>query len=1231
MKKSGGKLLGILLTASIIATTAFPMQGMAVEEIDRVMEQEAQVEEENVIQEKTAESTVLGDIPLERETEDPSAEPPEKETEEPTIEPSEKETEKPSIEVPEETEDSSTMPPGKSDVPSRMSMEDTDDLSIMPFSYDINMPVIESFEFVENGRTLTKNDTLHFHISAYDADRDISEITVEFLKNGGSTKRVEFERSEESENLYTGTYDCSKLLGSYGNYNVTKILLEDETYNYVEWPVKENGKYLYTFTFKNTVDIKASDYQIQRNSSATDGKLRVGDTVTYSAHVECGEAKYGSAILYLKTVNGVYPQTPEVPMSYDAKTKTMKGTYKIQFNTYPTEWTIDHIRITADKTSEHFYPYQDEPDKDLKFTVVNDDYDADKPVIKSITIDKNGQMVKAGERISVKVKVEEENPEKSMRVRFNSRASSFYCTLNLDDSTMEYSGTINITRDTYPTKWELTYVDLSDTCGNITFLSDFKEDWNTTRPWYYTVDPEGYFSDTKAPIIESITIDKNGQWVYPGETVTLTVKVDEENPYSTAVAYFYPQVTYVSDYHRMTLRYNADTREYTGTIPITSDTYPCEWMLASLTVKDVKNNQANLHSFKPDWQNTCPWYYKVETDETYREDVKNTVFSVYGYIRQADGGYVYGPFVENKTIPVGRRDSLEGLNVCPPQPGEGVNMKFREEGSGLEINADTEMFFGDDPNPSYDFRAIYDKICVNVVLTYISKDKGMTMAIVPQFIDKDTTYGEMLASFVLPEDADQELLTGYQLDDSVDETAQAMDSVYVGVQAEYTNCVVAWNTKYLDGNGNEVSKVVSKTYEKGTTIHDALAALEKPAASAGLEFEKWALPGIGENETLSHEMINLNVTAVYKGKTTAEAAYTYRGEDGKLVSGSRLMALDGEQLSYQAAFEEVKKALKELKHLKGLVLSDWAGIATGTDMPRYKKMNIQAQYANCAVILKYPKDVYEYVVVEKGSRFTLPVENKTYTDITWEGYSQGQTVTITGDKEFIVANARRKGGYSGEISGEKLTVKEIDKIVDAIDQSGNGKTIYVDMGKTTVVPKEILEAIKGKEVNIVLDMGAYSWSISGNEVVAASLKDIDLKVIVDTDGIPPAIVDSLAEGKPTTQITLAHNGEFGFRADLTVNLGAEHSGSTGKLYYYDSSGKLIFMDAGEIGEDGNISLSFSHASEYVVIFERASINSDNETNSDTKGKDSISQSRNEKKNSDSGIRKSPKTGENIIF
>ena len=85
----------------------------------------------------------------------------------------------------------------------------------------------------------------------------------------------------------------------------------------------------------------------------------------------------------------------------------------------------------------------------------------------------------------------------------------------------------------------------------------------------------------------------------------------------------------------------------------------------------------------------------------------------------------------------------------------------------------------------------------------------------------------------------------------------------------------------------------------------------------------------------------------------------------------------------------------------------------------------------------------------------------------------------------------------------KRQKEEIDQIIKDIEQSEGGDTIHVDMKKDTIVPKEVLESIQGKEVNIVLNMGGYSWSISGNEVVADGLKDIDLEVIVDTDGIPP--------------------------------------------------------------------------------------------------------------------------------
>ena len=326
MKRSGRKLLGILLSASIIATAVFPMQGMAVEKIDHVVEQEAQTEE-NATQEETTETTVPNDITQAEETNEPTVEPPAKETDDSTIIPPPEtddsateqpmtETDDSAIEPPaKETDDSAIEPPAKemddfeikpptkeTDEPStRPATKETDEPSIMPFSYDINMPVIESFEFEENGRELTKKDTLHFKMSAYDADRVIKNIRVVIRrKNSSSTKAVTFHKSEESENLYTGTFDCSNLVSYGGDYYVEMIRLEDETNNYVDWPVMEDGKYRYTFKFKDTGTFTASNYQIKRVSSESDGKLRVGDTVTCTAQVECEDIKMGSAYFHIK-------------------------------------------------------------------------------------------------------------------------------------------------------------------------------------------------------------------------------------------------------------------------------------------------------------------------------------------------------------------------------------------------------------------------------------------------------------------------------------------------------------------------------------------------------------------------------------------------------------------------------------------------------------------------------------------------------------------------------------------------------------------------------------------------------------------------------------------------------------------------------------------------------------------------------------------------------------------
>ena len=59
-------------------------------------------------------------------------------------------------------------------------------------------------------------------------------------------------------------------------------------------------------------------------------------------------------------------------------------------------------------------------------------------------------------------------------------------------------------------------------------------------------------------------------------------------------------------------------------------------------------------------------------------------------------------------------------------------------------------------------------------------------------------------------------------------------------------------------------------------------------------------------------------------------------------------------------------------------------------------------------------------------------------------------------------------------------------------------------------------------------MGSYTWTVNGQDIKASDLKDINLKVDVNTNAVPSSVVKKLAGDNPTMQLSLAHEGEFGF-------------------------------------------------------------------------------------------------------
>lgn len=167
--------------------------------------------------------------------------------------------------------------------------------------------------------------------------------------------------------------------------------------------------------------------------------------------------------------------------------------------------------------------------------------------------------------------------------------------------------------------------------------------------------------------------------------------------------------------------------------------------------------------------------------------------------------------------------------------------------------------------------------------------------------------------------------------------------------------------------------------------------------------------------------------------------------------------------------------------------------------------------------------------------------------------------------------------------GTKLSSEKIQDAVAAIQKTQDGKTYTIEMEDATVVPKDVLEAAKGKDIDVVLQMNGYKWTINGKNIKADNLKDINLAVDTNANAIPGNVISDLAGNNPVKQISLAYSGDFGFQASLSYNIGKEYAEKYGNLYYYDSTGKMIFQNAGAIDADGNVSLTFSHASEYAVV------------------------------------------------
>ena len=179
-------------------------------------------------------------------------------------------------------------------------------------------------------------------------------------------------------------------------------------------------------------------------------------------------------------------------------------------------------------------------------------------------------------------------------------------------------------------------------------------------------------------------------------------------------------------------------------------------------------------------------------------------------------------------------------------------------------------------------------------------------------------------------------------------------------------------------------------------------------------------------------------------------------------------------------------------------------------------------------------------------------------------------------------------------SGDYQFTAYLVKISGGVPQEGPKTTITIHLTKqdestnwgpglpNTTVETYDLDQMKGKDKTIVIEEEGYTWNIHGQDIENVPEENLSLAITQDTEDFPMTGVEEFFGDTIASKFSIDHNGEFGFKATLTYSVGTEYAGKYANLFYVVGDGTFEFMEGGLVDENGNISYTFTHASDYVI-------------------------------------------------
>ena len=237
---------------------------------------------------------------------------------------------------------------------------------------------------------------------------------------------------------------------------------------------------------------------------------------------------------------------------------------------------------------------------------------------------------------------------------------------------------------------------------------------------------------------------------------------------------------------------------------------------------------------------------------------------------------------------------------------------------------------------------------------------------------------------------------------------------------------------------------------------------------------------------------------------------------------------------------------------------------------------------------------------------TVEPDDATNKNVTWQSDSadvatvQNGTVTAVGAGETTIRVTTEDGGktatctvtvsrYSSGGGSSSSSTSLSDRAIDDIQDARPGDTVEIALrpGRTTL-EREVFEELAGQDITLEIDTGdGVLWTVNGLDIPEDTrLHDLDLDVDLGDSGIPATVLNAVTGEIGTVQLSLAHDGRFGFTMTLSAPLGRDNADYWANLYWYNErTEELEFQQAARIARDGTAEFALDHASDYAIVID----------------------------------------------